>query len=194
MQGHELRERAPARGDRPLTKAAIAFAAERHDGQLLAGDGEPFVRHPLEVATLLRAAGYSDDVVASGVLHDVLETTGTLAVELEFRFGASIAALVQAVTEDDSIQDRMRRKAALREQVARGPLGAGAVFAADKISGVRRLRSRMRAGGLDDDARAKLGHYRASRSMLEGRLGRRHRLVEQLRLELEQLDAAPEPL
>lgn len=173
--------------DRPLTKAALAFAAERHEGQLLDGDRGPFVQHPLEVAALLSGAGYPDDVVASGVLHDVLETTETTVAELERRFGARVAALVEAVTEDEAIGDRSARKSALRAQVARGPLEAAAMFAADKISGVRRLRSRIRAGAAGGEARAKLDHYRASLWMLERRLGGRHRLVEQLRRELELL-------
>jgi (p)ppGpp synthase/HD superfamily hydrolase len=177
----------PGADDRPLTEAALAFAAERHRGQVLAGEEAPFVQHPLEVAALLSGAGYPDEVVASGVLHDVLEDTDTKASELAYRFGAPVAALVQAVTENDAIADREERKSALRAQVARGPLEAAAVFAADKVSRVRRLRTQAGAGLSDDEYRAKLAHYRASLSMLEWRLGRRNRLVEQLRLELEPL-------
>jgi (p)ppGpp synthase/HD superfamily hydrolase len=170
----------------PLTEAALQFAAERHEGQVLAGEHAPFVQHPLEVASLLRVAGYPDDVVASGVLHDVLENTGTPAIELEYRFGARVAALVQAVTEDESIDDRRTRKAALRAQVAHSPLEAGAVFAADKISRVRQLRLRLSPGAPLDEAADRVDHYRASLTMLEWRLGHRHRLVEQLRFELEE--------
>jgi (p)ppGpp synthase/HD superfamily hydrolase len=171
----------------PLTEAALMFAAERHDGQLLAGERAPFVKHPLEVASLLSAAGYPDEVVASGVLHDVLESTETPANELEYRFGGRVAALVQAVSEDDSIDDRSARKAALRAQVARAPLEAAAVFAADKVSRTRELRARLESGLSREAAAPKLEHYRASLSMLEWRLGRRNRLVEQLRAELDGL-------
>jgi (p)ppGpp synthase/HD superfamily hydrolase len=152
---------------------------------VLAGEQAPFVQHSLEVAALLSGAGYPDEVVASGVLHDVLEDTDTHAIELEHRFGTTVAELVRAVTEDETIDDREARKSALRAQVARAPLEAAAVFAADKVSRVRRLRTQT--GPSDPEARAKLAHYRASLSMLEWRLGRRHRLVERLRLELEPL-------
>jgi (p)ppGpp synthase/HD superfamily hydrolase len=171
----------------PLTEAALLFAAERHDGQLLSGEDEPFVKHPLEVASLLSAAGYADEVVASGVLHDVLENTHTPAGELEQRFGRLVAELVRAVSEDDSIMDRRERKAALREQVARGPLEAAAVFAADKVSRAREVGSQLAAGLPYEEAAPKLDHYRASLAMLQWRLGRRHLLVEQLRRELAQL-------
>jgi (p)ppGpp synthase/HD superfamily hydrolase len=175
--------------DLPLTRAAFEFAAERHEGQLLAGEHAPFVEHPFEVASLLSGAGYSDDVVASGVLHDVLESTDTPAIELEHRFGATVTALVLAVSEDTTIEDRQARKSALRAQVARGPLEAAAIFAADKLSRVRELRSPDGPDLPRDEVARKLDHYRASLSMLEWRLGRRHRLVEPLRVELEELEA-----
>jgi (p)ppGpp synthase/HD superfamily hydrolase len=188
VQAHELASLRPHPTDGlPLTEAALLFAAERHAGQLLEGEQAPFVKHPLEVASLLSAAGYPDQIVASGVLHDVLESTDTPANELAFRFGPRVAELVKAVSEDESIEDRGERKAALREQVARGPLEAAAVFAADKISRARELRSKLGAGLPPDQAAAKLDHYRASLAMLQWRLGRRHPLVEQLRLELDQL-------
>jgi (p)ppGpp synthase/HD superfamily hydrolase len=188
VQARERTQPAPHVADGlPLTEAALLFAAERHDGQLLTGDGAPFVKHPLEVASLLSAAGYGDEVVASGVLHDVLESTDTPSGELEERFGRRVAELVRAVSEDDSIADRSERKAALREQVARGPLEAAAIFAADKVSRARELRWKLGAGLPRHEAAPKLDHYRASLAMLQWRLGRRHRLVEQLRLELDQL-------
>ena len=188
MQAREHTQPAPRVADGlPLTEAALLFAAERHDGQLLPGDGVPFVKHPLEVASLLSAAGYADEVVASGVLHDVLENTRTPAGELENRFGPQVAELVRAVSEDDSIADRRERKAALREQVARSSLEAAAVFAADKVSRARELGSQLAAGLPREEAAPKLDHYRASLAMLQWRLGRRHRLVAQLRTELDRL-------
>ena len=175
--------------DLPLTRAAFEFAAERHAGQLLAGEHTPFVQHPFEVASLLSGAGYPDEVVASGVLHDVLESTDTPAVELEYRFGARVASLVETVSEDDAIEDRQERKSALREQVARGPLEAAAIFAAYKLSRVRELRAPDGPDVPRDEAARKLDHYGASLAMLQWRLGRRHPLVEQLRVELDQLEA-----
>src|SRR5918999_5271457 len=100
MTTAELPAVAASLKDLPLTAAALAFATERHSGQVRDGDEAPFVLHPLEVASLLRAAGYRDEVVTAGVLHDVLEETSTDAGELEQRFGTEVAALVLAVTEN----------------------------------------------------------------------------------------------
>jgi (p)ppGpp synthase/HD superfamily hydrolase len=175
----------------PLTRAALEFARERHAGQLRDDERAPFLQHPLEVAAVLALAGYPDEVVASGALHDVLESTYTDAGELEDRFGPQVAALVRAVSEDDTIEESEARKSALREQVAGGPLGAAAIFAADKVSKVRELRSRLSCGLPADQAEDKLDHYRASLATVERRLGPRHPLVEQLRVELELLDMLP---
>ena len=103
----------------PLTRDALEFASTQHAGQKRT-DGIPFVTHPVEVACLLHEAGYSDDVVAAGVLHDVIEETDANQGELEERFGSNVADLVAAVSDDPSIEDDARRKAALREQVAAG--------------------------------------------------------------------------
>ena len=167
----------------PLTREALDFAATRHAGQTRGVDGIPFVTHPVEVACLLHEAGYSDEVVAAGVLHDVLEDTDVQRAELEARFGAEVASLVAAVTDDPSIEDHTERKAALRHQVALAGEEAAAVFAADKVSKARELRTRARYGRFRRIDEAKLSHYQASLELLS-ELIPGHPLVEQLREEL----------
>jgi (p)ppGpp synthase/HD superfamily hydrolase len=174
----------------PLTGDALAFAALRHEGQTRDTDDVPFVTHPVEVACLLHEAGYSDEVVAAGVLHDVLEDTDVERPELEERFGPEVAALVAAVTEDPSIEDDAERKAALRGQVAGAGDEAAAVFAADKVSKARELRARARHGRFQRSDEGKLGHYRASLEMLSESIPS-HQLVEQLREELGAVHGLP---
>jgi (p)ppGpp synthase/HD superfamily hydrolase len=167
----------------PLAREALAFADERHAGQQREADGAPFVLHPLEVACLLDDAGHPEHVVAAGALHDVLEDTDTTAAELERRFGARVARLVEAVTDDESIDDHAERKAALRLQVARASREALALFAADKVSKARELRLRAARGMLGDSAARKREHYEESLELLEELLPR-DPLVGQLRMEL----------
>ena len=174
----------------PLTQSALDFAAGRHAGQTRDMESMPFVTHPVEVACLLHAAGYSDEVVAAGVLHDVLEDTEVELPELEERFGAEVAALVAAVSDDPAIEDDVRRKAALRRQVAKAGDEAAAVFAADKVSKARELRARARHGRFQRSDERKLSHYQASLEMLS-ELIPGHRLVEQLREELGALHGLP---
>jgi (p)ppGpp synthase/HD superfamily hydrolase len=174
----------------PNTRAALEFAEERHAGQRREADDAPFVMHPIEVATILHEAGYPDDVIAAGALHDVLENTETRPRDIANRFGPRVALLVTAVTENSAIENEADRKAALRFQVARAGEKAAAVFAADKISKVRELRLRGSRGPLDRASREKLAHYEASLEMLAGEMPG-HELVEQLRLELEAVRALP---
>jgi len=173
----------------PLTRDALEFASTQHAGQKRT-DGIPFVTHPVEVACLLHEAGYSDDVVAAGVLHDVIEETDANQGELEERFGSNVADLVAAVSDDPSIDDEARRKAALREQVSQAGESAVAVFAADKVSKARELRLRVEEGRFRRKDRAKLDHYQASLEMLD-ELMPGHQLVDRLRVELDAVHALP---
>jgi (p)ppGpp synthase/HD superfamily hydrolase len=173
---------------RTRTRAALAFADERHAGQRRAGDGAPFITHPVEVGWLLHEQDYPDHVIAAGVLHDVLENTDTDRAELELRFGAEVAQLVSCLSDDPSIADAVERKAALRQQVARAGPSAAAVFAADKVSKTRELHARALRGPLDRADAIKLDHYRKSLTMLDALLPV-HPLVIDLRRELAALDA-----
>jgi (p)ppGpp synthase/HD superfamily hydrolase len=175
--------------ERSRTRAAVAFADERHAGQRRDGDGAPFVLHPVEVAWLLHDEDYPDHVVAAGVLHDVLENTETDRAELEARFGPEVAELVAALSEDPAIADEVDRKSALRQQVAEAGPEAAAVFAADKISKARELRAHAAQAQLDTADMVKLDHYERSYAMLEQLLPS-HPLVAGLRVELEALRAA----
>jgi (p)ppGpp synthase/HD superfamily hydrolase len=176
----------------PLTRAALEFAERQHGAQTRELDGDvPLVTHPIEVASLLHEAGYPDEVVAAGVLHDVLEDTDVEADELEERFGPEVARIVVEVSDDPSIEDEAERKAALRRQVADADERVLAVFAADKVSKARELRLRAsRHGGFDRHDRLKLEHYEASLDMLTRRLPG-HRFLDQLRTELDELHSLP---
>jgi len=175
----------------PRTRAALAFAAERHAGQRRAADGAPFIAHPIEVGALLYEAGAADDVIAAGVLHDTIEKASTDRTELQRRFGARTAELVVAVTEDERIRGYATRKAALRRQVEAAGTDALMVFAADKVSKVRELpveRSGTEAETVSRTRQRKITHYRHCLEMLE-RHAADSPLVLQLRAELEKRTA-----
>ena len=115
----------------PLAAEAFEFTAERHAGQVREGDAAPFLLHPLEVGALLHVFRYPERVVAAGLLHDLLESSDTTAVELRMRFGPVIARLVESVSENPAIPDPVERKAELRRKVAAAGAESAAVFAAD---------------------------------------------------------------
>lgn len=167
------------------TRAALAFAEERHAGQRRTVDGAPFMEHPREVAWLLYRAGAADHVVAAGVLHDTIEKGGADIDELRTRFGPGTAKLVLAVSEDPRIRTYSRRKAALRAQVASAGPEALMVFAADKISKVREYSLGATA---KRPSQRRLTHYRRCLELLE-RLLADSPLVAQLRAEFDRMSA-----
>jgi (p)ppGpp synthase/HD superfamily hydrolase len=176
--------------DLQLTQAATEFARERHSGQQREADGASFVLHPLEVASLLERSGYPDHVIAAAVLHDVLEDTDAERSDLQSRFGADVSELVALVSDDPSIRGEEERKDDVRERVRRAGGYAPVVYAADKISKVRELRT-LQARGLDQrDAQIRFERYRKSLRMLEQTIPQ-SRLVELLRFELEALEELP---
>jgi HD domain len=185
------RARGPRRGagrfaGLPMAQTAVRFARARHVGQYRDIDRAPFIAHPIEVASLLRRDGQPDEIIAAGVLHDVLEKTATTSAELERRFGAQIARVVESVSDDASLGDYKSRKRDLRDRVARADPGTRAVFAADKIAKVREL-AMVPAWQLNKPKnRAKLTHYRASLETLR-RVDGNTPLIHRLDAELNQL-------
>ena len=79
-------------------KRAWEFAQERHEGQTRKS-GEPYVLHPLTVAYLLADLKFDETCVTVGLLHDVLEDTGTSRETLRSMFGPEVAELVDGVSK-----------------------------------------------------------------------------------------------
>jgi (p)ppGpp synthase/HD superfamily hydrolase len=173
----------------PQTQAAMAYAERMHAGQRRADD-EPFILHPLEVASLLYSIGAPDHLVAAGVLHDLVEKGDVTASDLRKRFGSRITGLVLAVSDDDRIAGYAKRKAALRRQVSGAGEEALTLFAADKLSKVRELRreavdseASLTLGRTREPRARRLRHYYRSLALLEERQPQSP-LVRELRDEL----------
>jgi hypothetical protein len=156
-----------------LLARAHALAAEAHDSQRRATDRAPFLAHVEEVGALLHDAGFDEDLIAAGLLHDAVER-GTLTEErLLAEIGPEIASLVLALTEDGTISSFAARKLALREQVRAAGTRAITIFAADKLSDIRGLRRGMEMFPGSIEARmgttidGMAGHYRESVEMIE---------------------------
>ena len=174
----------------PIARAALKFASARHANQYRELDHAAFIAHPIEVGSLLRGDGQADEIIAAGLLHDVLEKTGTTRAELQRRFGARIAGLVESVSDDPSIDAYGSRKRELRDRVAHGRSDTVAIFAADKISKVRELTLLPTSRLYETATRAKLAHYRASLKMLHT-VARNSALVDLLDAELNGLSPKP---
>jgi (p)ppGpp synthase/HD superfamily hydrolase len=124
-----------------LVKDALETARHAHAGQLRRGsDGLPYIEHPLAVAEILVGHRYGDEVLAAALLHDVIEKSDIEASEIRERFGERVADLVEALTEDETIDLYEERKDEHRRRVAKAGPDAMAIFAADKRTNVMTLR------------------------------------------------------
>ena len=80
-------------------KRGYEFAAEAHKTQKRRS-GEPYIIHPIAVATILaKELEMTDNTVIAAFLHDVVEDTDHTIEEIQELFGEDVAKLVDAVTK-----------------------------------------------------------------------------------------------
>jgi (p)ppGpp synthase/HD superfamily hydrolase len=138
---------AAAAESRPI-REALEMAEAAHAGQTRNGSGGmAYIHHPVAVAELLAAEGFGEEAVAAALLHDVVEDSEASVDDVRERFGAAVADLVAALTEDDSIEPYRRRKDEHRRRVEAAGGDALAIYAADKLSNIRVLRRTLGEDG-----------------------------------------------
>ena len=81
-----------------LLERCYRFAQEAHEGQQRKS-GEPYFTHCAKTAEILAELHLDTHTICAGLMHDVLEDTGITREELQIRFGANIANLVEGVTK-----------------------------------------------------------------------------------------------
>lgn len=118
---------------------AILFATKAHEGQIRKGSSIPYIWHPLAVGRLLSDQGCTEDVVAAGVLHDLLEDTAASRDQIEERFGDRVARIVEGCSEPDKSLPWEERKRHTLERLGGAPRDVRLVTAADKIDNLRSI-------------------------------------------------------
>jgi guanosine-3',5'-bis(diphosphate) 3'-pyrophosphohydrolase len=91
------------RSDTTLLTRAYSVAAEAHEGQVRRS-GDPYIVHPLAVATILAELGLDASTLAAALLHDAVEDTGISLADVTREFGAEVAAMVDGVTKLDRVR------------------------------------------------------------------------------------------
>lgn len=77
---------------------AYRFGESAHKGQLRLS-GEDYIQHPLQVARILAGLHVDIETLVAAILHDVIEDTPITRAEIETRFGAEVAHLVDGVSK-----------------------------------------------------------------------------------------------
>jgi GTP diphosphokinase / guanosine-3',5'-bis(diphosphate) 3'-diphosphatase len=88
--------------DVELIRRAYEIAAYWHQGQERKS-GDPYITHPLAVASILAETGADDHSLCAALLHDTVEGTSYTLAALGAGFGTEIASLVAGAMALDAV-------------------------------------------------------------------------------------------
>jgi guanosine-3',5'-bis(diphosphate) 3'-pyrophosphohydrolase len=94
-----------------LLRRAWAVGAAAHAGQTRRS-GEPYITHPVAVASVLAEQRVDVETLIAAILHDTLEDTPLARDTIAGEFGETVAELVDGVTKLDQLQFQDRQEAA----------------------------------------------------------------------------------
>ena len=90
------------RADAELLSRAYDLAETLHEG-VFRKSGDPYITHPLAVATIAAEIGMDTTTLVAALLHDTVEDTDYSLEQLTDDFGAEVARLVDGVTKLDKV-------------------------------------------------------------------------------------------
>jgi GTP pyrophosphokinase len=96
--------------DVELVERAFEFSESAHRGQYRKS-GEPYITHPLAVASILSQWRIDAQGLAAALLHDVMEDTSVTKTEIESTFGRPVAEMVDGVSKLDQIEFNSQEEA-----------------------------------------------------------------------------------
>ncbi len=91
------------KADVRTVERAYEVAAHWHKDQKRKS-GDPYITHPLAVATILAELGMNTETICAALLHDTVEDTPYTLGELRSEFGEDVCALVDGVTKLDKVK------------------------------------------------------------------------------------------
>jgi GTP pyrophosphokinase len=98
-----VHRRAHPKAEVRMLYQAYEVAEELHRGQARKS-GEPYITHPLAVATILAELGMDTTTLAAALLHDTVEDTAYTLEQVHHDFGDEVAHLVDGVTKLDKVK------------------------------------------------------------------------------------------
>jgi GTP diphosphokinase / guanosine-3',5'-bis(diphosphate) 3'-diphosphatase len=91
------------KADLRVVERAYDIAERSHEGQKRRS-GDPYITHPLAVATILAELGMTPPTLCAALLHDTVEDTSYTLQQLRQDFGDEVAHLVDGVTKLDKVK------------------------------------------------------------------------------------------
>lgn len=113
---------------------AIYYATKAHKGQKRKTEDVDMIYHPFTVGMILQMNGYNENIVAAGILHDVVEDTNHTFDDIEKEFGKEVRNYVYDASEPDKSLEWEDRKKHTIEQIKNADIGSKVIVACDKIS------------------------------------------------------------
>jgi RelA/SpoT family (p)ppGpp synthetase len=93
-----------------LVQDSFVLAHEAHDGQMRSS-GDPYITHPVAVASILADMHMDHETLMAALLHDVIEDTHYSQEDLADAFGDTVADLVEGVSKLDKIAFSSKQEA-----------------------------------------------------------------------------------
>ena len=131
-----------------LVSEALVFATRHHQHQVRKGTKIPYMNHLLNVCRILAEYNCDDEILASALLHDIVEDTDVTIEEIEQGFGIRVASIVRACTEeirqskggfDKKATWKSRKESTIDFISSRASGGSLLVIAADKLDNLRSM-------------------------------------------------------
>lgn len=123
---------------KPLINKAFTFAFAAHAavGQKRKYSGQPYIVHPVEVASIVATVDHTDEMLAAALLHDTVEDTQITLEQIEAFFGPVVMNYVSWLTDISKPGDGNRaiRKQIDREHTWLAPFEAQTIKVADLIA------------------------------------------------------------
>ena len=115
---------------------AQQLATKAHENQTRKNSSEPYIEHPKRVAMLLKEAGFPEEVVIAGYLHDVVEDTPITIEDIRDQFGEEVAEIVAYHTEDKTLSWEERKQHTINA-FKTAPYHVQALIIADKLDNLQ---------------------------------------------------------
>lgn len=122
-----------------VIEKALQIAGQAHEGQYRKHSKIPYITHPVAVGMILMKEGYSEEIIAAGILHDTIEDTSLSLEDVVRLFGPTIAGIVQGCSEPDKSLSWEARKEHTIEFLKLASKEIRTVACADKLHNIKSI-------------------------------------------------------